>query len=182
MGRDDVRPLIWRRYNEVHGASLEVAYNCFFSKSSPLGAQAALGYRRASAERLFLENYLDLPIEQELGRALGRSFARHDIVEIGNLAADNALAMVRLWADTANDLGAECEIAVATLTRPLRAMFRRLGLTIYEIAPARSERLADRGASWGGYYEQRPVVCAGYIAEGQSRLTAIVDRHDRKRA
>jgi hypothetical protein len=182
MDRDDVSALICRRYNEVHGAMPEIAYSRFLGSASTSGLQAALGYRRASGQRLFLEAYLDLPIELELSRSLGRLFARHDIVEIGNLAADNAPAMVRLWADTANDLGSDAEVAVAALTRPLRAMFRRLGLTLYEIAPARPERLIDRGAQWGNYYRQDPVVCAGFIAEGQTRLASIIERRDRKRA
>lgn len=182
MSRREACDLISRRYAEVHGAVTTVDYHDLRVATSTSGERAALGYRRASCQRLFLECYLDRPIEAELKRLLGRPVNRNDIVEIGNLAADNAPAMVRLWADTANDLGGEAEIAVAVLTRQLRAMFRRLGLTLHEIAPARPERLADRGAQWGNYYAQDPVVCAGFILEGQARIAAMIERRDRQSA
>jgi len=172
--------LIFRRYQEVHGAAPDLSHDHFLDWGSPSGVQAALGYSRACKRRLFLEAYVDLPIEQELARALGRPFSRRDIIEIGNLAADNAWSMVRLWAETANDLGTDVEIAVSVLTRPLRAMFRRLGVTLYELSPAHAERLPDKGVRWGAYYTKDPVVCAGFIAEGQARLAAVVDRRDRK--
>jgi hypothetical protein len=182
MSRREACDLISRRYAEVHGAIPAIDYSLLRVARSVSGERAALGYRRASSQQLFLEFYLDRPIEAELTRLLGRSIQRADIVEIGNLAADNAPAMVRLWADTANDLGGEAELAVAVLTRQLRAMFRRLGLTLHEIAPARPERLADRGAQWGSYYAQDPIVCAGFILEGQTKLAAMIERRDRKRA
>ena len=182
MNCRSVNELICRRYEQVHGAAPDLNHDRFLDWGSPTGVRAALGYSRACDRRLFLEAYVDLPIEQELERSLGRPFNRRDIIEIGNLAADNALAMVRLWAETANDLGTDAEIAVSVLTRPLRAMFRRLGVTLYELMPANAERLSDKGIRWGDYYTKDPVVCAGFIAEGQARLASVVDRRDRKRA
>jgi hypothetical protein len=136
---------------------------------------AQVGYRRASTEPLFLERYLDAPVEQVLSAALHRPVARDAVVEIGNLAADDATALVELWARAANDLGTDCEIAVATLTAPLRAMFARLGLQLVELAPARIERVADPKA-WGRYYASDPRVCAGSIAEGQQALARFFSR------
>ncbi|MDH4172762.1 MAG: thermostable hemolysin, partial [Betaproteobacteria bacterium] len=52
--------------------------------------QAAAGYAAAGAQALFLEQYLDRPIEQALGAAVGRPLARGSIVEVGNLAAVSA--------------------------------------------------------------------------------------------
>lgn len=182
MERHIVHGLICRRYEEVHGAVPEIAYGRFISAGGAAATKAALGYRRAEAQALFLETYLDRPIEAELSEIFGRPISRRDIVEIGNLASDNALSMVQLWAATANDLGGDAEVAVAVLTRQLRAMFRRLGLTLHEIAPARPERLSEGGARWGRYYEQDPVVCAGLISDGQSRLAAMIRRRERKLA
>lgn len=52
--------------------------------------QAAAGYAAAGAQALFLEQYLDRPIELALGAAVGRPIARGSIVEVGNLAAISA--------------------------------------------------------------------------------------------
>ena len=89
------------------------------------------------------------------------------------------MARIDLWADTANDLGGSAEIAVAVLTAPLRSMFRRLGLRLHEIAAARPERLGASAQQWGSYYQLDPVICAGFISEGQDRLARIVRHRNR---
>lgn len=49
---------------------------------------AATGWRSAQHEPLFLERYLDQPIEQVLSQMAGQPVARKRVVEVGNLAAD----------------------------------------------------------------------------------------------
>jgi hypothetical protein len=140
-----------------------------------------VGYRRAADEALFLERYLDAPVEELVSRAIGRPTRRENIVEIGNLAADDAFAMIELWGTAANDLGAACEVAVATLTAPLRSMFARIGLPLAVLAPAIIER-SDNPADWGRYYESDPKVCAGVIADGQRAIGAFLSRRRRAAA
>ncbi len=48
---------------------------------------AALGLRNAATERLFLETYLDTPVEIRMATLCGRPVARQGIVEVGNLAS-----------------------------------------------------------------------------------------------
>ena len=147
------------------------------ARSGRIGATC--GYRRASTGPLFLEHYLDRPIEEALGEIYGRPVERSEVVEIGNLAANTSPAMVALWAKAANDLGVETEIAVAVLTAPLRAMFLRLGIPIEEIAPASPARLGETAARWGRYYALDPIVCAGRIADGQAKLARFARREPR---
>lgn len=168
--------LIARKYAAVHGAEPRLSYGNWLDAAE----KAALGYRRAGAETLFLEAYLDAPVEVLASVALGREVARSAVVEIGNFAADNALAMVKLWGSAANDLGGESEVAVATLTAPLRRMFARIGIPLVEIAPARCERLGTAAGEWGRYYAMDPVVCAGVIADGQAAIAAFLARRNRR--
>lgn len=167
--------LINRRYREAHGAHVRFSYADALSVKRGNEARAALGYRRAGEEALFLERYLDAPVEECLAAALGRPVERASVIEIGNLAADDAFAMIALWGTAANDLGAQCEIAVATLTAPLRAMFRRIGIPLMVLAPAGIEQ-ANEPALWGRYYEGEPMVCAGVIAEGQRAIGRFLAR------
>jgi hypothetical protein len=162
--------LIRERYETVHGADPDLSYDelIVLSRADRIGATC--GYRRASAGALFLEHYLDRPIEQAVADVYGRVILRSDIVEIGNLAAGTAPAMVALWAKAANDLGDETEIAVAVLTAPLRRMFARLGIALAEIAPASAQRLGPTAERWGRSYALDPIVCAGRIADGQEKL------------
>jgi len=170
--------LIGKKYREVFGATAAPGYSDWMAA----GTGAALGYRRAGAEPLFLETYLDLPVERYVSAALARVIRRDAIVEIGNFAADNAIAMVELWGRAANDLGGNGEVAVATLTRPLRRMFARIGLPITPLAPADPSRLKTGAGEWGDYYATDPMVCMGVIAEGQAAIAGFLGRRGRKAA
>lgn len=171
--------IIRRKYRDVFGAELSPCFSSFLKRPGNSGSGAVLGYRRADDEPLFCEQYIDGNLEAAVSTALSLVVARHDIVELGNFASDNAIAMVELWGDAANDLGGASEIAVATLTAPLRRMFARIGVPVVRIAPARPERLAGDAAIWGSYYRHDPWVCAGVIADGQAAIGAFLARRRR---
>jgi hypothetical protein len=135
---------------------------------------AAVGYTPAEGRRLYLEQYLDAPVEQLLAP---RGVARHSIVEVGHLAASTAglgRALIPLLAQHLHRLGYLW--VVFTATRELRNAFARLGLTPLELAVAEPARLPDGGARWGSYYEHAPVVVAGRIALGVTAGRALADR------
>ncbi len=135
---------------------------------------AALAIRRAADEPLFLEAYLDVPIETAVSGIYGRPIDRDQIVEIGCLAAVPTPALLTLWGQTALRLSERHDIAVATLTRSLRRMFARVGLPFVELTPADPQRLpGDLCDLWGRYYEAAPIVCAGNIALGATALQAF---------
>lgn len=168
--------LISRKYADVFGATARPSYAEWIGTD----CRAALGFRRANTGPLFLEAYLDNPIEKLVSAALARKVKRTAIVEIGNFAAENAIAMVELWGSAANDLGGTSEIAVATLTAPLRRMFARIGVPIAVLAPARPERLGKAAAQWGRYYASDPMICMGLIAEGQDAIASFLARRSRR--
>lgn len=172
MDACNAETLIRRRYREVFGAEIVPAFGSFVGRPKDGACAAALGYRRAGAAPLFLEAYLDEAVEAAVGRAFGKRVRREAIIEIGNFAADTAQAMIALWSAAANDLGHTGDVAVATLTAPLRRMFARLGVPIVELADADAERIGGE-STWGSYYELEPKVCAGLIGEGQKALAAF---------
>lgn len=174
--------LVCRKYLAAFGASARPDYPAWIEAGPGRTTAAALGYRRAGDAPLFLEWYLDRPVEALVSQAFGREIARQGIVEIGNFASDNALAMVELWGSAANDLSGSSEVAVATLTAPLRRMFARIGLPVIVLAPACPERLGEGAPEWGNYYAQDPQVCAGVIAEGQSAIASFLARRNRRAA
>lgn len=172
------RQLIERRYASAHGAvpAAEYPHFCIVGSGGEERPAAALGFRFASDERLFLEAYLDDPVEEAVARALGMKVGRDRIVEIGAHASESSRAVMTLWARTARHLGGVADVAVAVLTAPLRSMFVRLGIPITEICEALPARLPDGGEGWGRYYDQRPLVCAGLISEALPRLVGFDDR------
>ena len=141
-----------------------------------------MGYRRAGTEPLFLEAYLDKPIETLVSARLRRPIERDAIIEIGNLAASNVWSMIALWGEAANDLGDTSDVVVATLTAPLRRMFARIGVPVHELVEADPAKLGSAAANWGSYYAQDPRVCAGRIAEGQRAIAQFLAKRRRESA
>ena len=169
-----VRQLIADRYSAVHGAQPSIDYPDYCTIVEPDGPLAALGYRRAADGPLFLESYLDVPVEAVLARRLGRRVDRSTVVEIGDHASARPQATLRLWAKAAELLAEEAELAVAVLTAPLRRMFGRVGVPVVEIAPALPEQVGSPTA-WGRYYLSDPIVCVGEIEAGRGALEAWGD-------
>lgn len=165
--------LISNRYQEVFGANLSPSFAAYLSYKRGAMPTAALGFGRAGDQPLFLERYLDAPIEILVRRAFGQAIERSQIIEIGNFAATSPYAMIALWGTAANNLASTSEIAVATLTQPLRKIFRRIGVPIIELAPARPHRLGEQAGDWGTYFATDPRVCAGMISEGQAAINAF---------
>jgi hypothetical protein len=133
---------------------------------------AAAGYTPASGAELFLERYLDLPIETLLGRVAGRAVARRHVVEVGNLAAGLGTSRELIPALGRELYEAGYRWVVFTATRELRNAFRRLRLEPLLLAAADAARLPDGGAAWGSYYAHSPLVVGGPIAACLSRQAA----------
>lgn len=166
--RAEFEDFIAARFGRAYGARVTHFLPHLLGVRDGLGRwQAAAGYAAAGAGGLFLEQYLDRPVEQMLAAALGRPLARDGIVEVGNLAAASAGSARRLIPQLARHLHRlGYRWVVFTATRALRNSFLRLGLKPLPIARADAARLPDGGASWGAYYEQDPVVMAGRISLG----------------
>ncbi len=132
---------------------------------------AAIGLRRADEDSLFLENYLQQPVERVVEDAIGTPIRREEIVEIGNLASAGKGASVFLFVTLAAYLRQQnLTYAVVTATKSLRRSFALFGFDFIELAPADPSVLADSGASWGSYYNNDPKVLAGAIQPAFSRL------------
>lgn len=126
---------------------------------------AALGLRFAENNSLFLEQYLDQPVEQILSSATHddvNNIPRDSIVEVGNLAAHHAGGTRWLIiALTAYLQGAGYDWVTFTSVPSLRNSFRKLGLKLYDLGPAELSRLpGSQQNDWGSYYDSQPQVMA----------------------
>lgn len=134
-----------------------------------------IGYRDAANEKLFLEVYLDEPIEAAISRYLGHKVERSSIVEMGNLA-DVSPGDARMGIIAATAFLYTCGyrwVAFTGVTR-LRNGFRKLGMDVKELMVADESRLSEeQQADWGTYYHGRPVVCFGDIKQGHDNLQEL---------
>jgi len=136
---------------------------------------AVVGYRDAERHRLFLEVYMDEPIEVALSRYLGRRIERRSIVEVGNLAeAKPGDARMAIIAATAYLREAGYDWVVFTGVVKLRNAFRKLGLMPKELQEADERRLSEaERKQWGSYYAGQPVICFGDIRFGYDSLQEL---------
>ncbi|MGN5150800.1 thermostable hemolysin [Aeromonas enteropelogenes] len=131
----------------------------------------ACGLNLASAGALYLEQYLEHPVEAAIETRLGVRPERQRIIEVGNLACSepgNArlmfAALCRLLCDNALDY------VVFTGTAKLRNSFHRLRLNPVELAPAQAHQVGEDAAAWGEYYRCQPRVMVGDLNQGREVL------------
>jgi hypothetical protein len=129
---------------------------------------AVAGYRSAM-EPLFLERYLDVPIEAAL--APTGAINRSQVVEVGNFASARPGEGRRLLLALGAHLAAkDVQWVAGTLTAELRQLVVRLGLGVVALAPARGERLGAEVKHWGSYFDHEPIVVAGYLPAALATL------------
>jgi hypothetical protein len=137
--------------------------------------RAILGFHDAALGELFLEAYLDEPVEAAISHYMGIRVDRSNIVEVGNLAeAEPGDARMAIIAATAYLRAAGFRWVVFTGGVRLRNAFRRLGLEPKEMIEADVDRLPEsERQQWGSYYRDQPVVCFGDIHEGHDNLQEL---------
>ena len=164
-----VADFIRRRFLHAYGAEPSLRIPALLALTTAQGSLlAAVGVRNAALEKLFLEDYLSVPVESVMPVA---GIERHRIAEIAHLAGVEAgvsrflFASLSVWLD-----GAGYDWVVCTGTDQLRNSFPRLGIATQVLATADPAMLPDGGAGWGRYYDHHPVVMAIRVADGMSAL------------
>lgn len=135
------------------------------------------GYREALGHQLFVEKYLDDPVEVVLSRAIDERIPREAIVEVGNLAeAGQGGARDAIIALVSYLYGAGYSWGVATIIPRLSNAFRRVGLMPVELVSADIHRLSEaEQKEWGSYYDHSPFVAAMDIRMAYRTLEMYAD-------
>jgi hypothetical protein len=159
---------IQQRFRKAHGADIRHFMPELFGVNNASGGLCAVaGVRQASREQLFLERYLDEPIDPLISAAADCAVDRAGIVEVGNLAAsDTGSARMSIIAITYLLAMGGLEWVAFTGNIGLVNSFHRLGLKPVTLCAADPARLGDDRHSWGSYYESKPWVHVGNIRAG----------------
>jgi hypothetical protein len=171
-GTQTVRSFIESVYGRVYGAEIRDHYPEICFRADDNGSVvAAAGIRRAAAGRLYLEHYLDAPIEDVIQTYTDEKVSRDQIVEIGNLVSNQSgqcRSFFKLLCGELHDLGVR--YAVATATRPLRRIFQYAGFESHFLAVADPSRVPGAVAQWGSYYATDPHVVFGNVIDSHASL------------
>jgi Thermostable hemolysin len=185
-GRDDLEAYVRTRFAAKHGAAVRTFMPTLISFRDRHGElRGVAGIRGAEESRLYLEQYLDCPIEERLTASL-QSLAvdrggvpavrRDEIVEVGNLAGASCRAAVRMVAQLPVFLmHHRYSWIVFTATGALRQILEGFGAPLIELGRADPSSVATSADSWGRYYETDPRVFAGYLPDAD-RLAGFAHR------
>lgn len=179
LRRAEAEHFVYRCFERHYGARIGHFMPLLMGLSSGDGELGAvLGLRPAGDEPLFLETYLERPVEEVLGQRVGAAVARERIMEVGNLAVSHpGGGRWLITALTAYLTTTPFEWVVFTIGPALQNAFTRLGLRLVDLGAADPAALPARERrDWGSYYDQRPRVMAGRIAEGHAALRALCEQ------
>lgn len=119
------------------------------------------GLRPAVCSSLFIEQYLDRRIEEEVALHTGFPVRRDRIIEIGNLAGHYpgvTRALFPILTELLLKRGYEW--CVCNTTPTVQNALLRLGIPIIPMVRALPERLGDERYTWGSYYASETTVIA----------------------
>lgn len=161
--RAEVESFIHEVFKRAYGANVTQFMPTLIALRDQNGIlMAAFGMRDAAQGHLFLERYLDAPIEQVFSEHFNQPITRDQITEIGNLAVANprnAGILIAHVIQQSLDMGVKW--CVATAHHSLQNGLIKGGRDVYPLALADKSRLShEEQAQWGNYYENQPQVIA----------------------
>lgn len=151
------------KFQSTYGAELDTFLPYMLTMHCAGQITGVAGINSAASGPLFLEQYLDEPLQSRIETLVGQAPKRSSIVEIGNLVSATNGGSLAIFIVLASALAA-CgyEHMVFTATRKLRNRFERLGFEFQYLADAELDCLPDTSAgSWGSYYDNEPQVVIG---------------------
>lgn len=164
-GRGELEAFVAEAFRRGHDATVASFMPTLLSLRDGSGRlRSVVGLRGATVAPLYLEQYLEQPVETAIAAATGRPIRREQVVEVGNLAGSNCRAAVRMVALLPTYLlSLEYRWIVFTATGAVRGILQGFGAPLVELARADGSRVADGPDHWGRYYDTDPRVLAGYL-------------------
>jgi hypothetical protein len=175
--RAELEAYVRDRFAAKHGANVRSFMPTLLSFRNRHGElRGVAGIRSAGESPLYLEHYLDQPIERLVTASLSardgvhpaatRPVRRDEIVEVGNLAGTNCRAAVRMVAQLpAYLMSRRYSWIVFTATSSVRQILAGFGAPLIELGRADPARVAAAPDGWGRYYETDPRLFAGYLPD-----------------
>jgi hypothetical protein len=148
-----------KRYQEIHCARPARVNPILLVAYRDTAVVGCLGISPAESGPLLAETYLDVPITEFLGTLGLERVRRHELVEVGSLAAENGRVALSLLTQAPHFLQDGYSYAILTATRLVRRLIRCAGIVTRELALAHKQSLpSSQRRGWGRYYDDDPRV------------------------
>ncbi|MEH6451994.1 MAG: thermostable hemolysin [Psychromonas sp.] len=171
--RKEVEHYVASRYAlafDAHITEFMPTFLCVYSEEE--GLLSVCGYRIASQEPLFLEQYLPLPADKIMEKQFSQTIKRSNLIEFGQLASfSKGISPLHFLLIAKYLIEEGFEWCIFTATDPLFAMMAHLGLAPTALSSADESHIPNAQATWGTYYHTSPRVSAGNLKVGLSQLT-----------
>jgi hypothetical protein len=179
--RAELEAFVRTAFARKHDASVSSFMPTLLSFRDASGElRGVIGVRDAASKALYLEQYLEQPVEAAIAAATGRVVQRHEVVEVGNLAGANCRAAMRMVATLPSYLLVrDYRWIVFTATSAVRGILQGFRAPLVELARADNARVAHGDDRWGRYYENDPRVLAGYLPTSRGIPGFSLATHDR---
>ncbi len=172
--RGDIERHIAGVFAKAYGAEVTGFAPYLMSMACAGNVSAAAGIRPADTGPLFLEQYLDDPVEQVLGHTYGRTIERQEIFELGNLVALRPGVCQLFYLIMAGVMSrTKLNTVIFAGTKQVVKGVSRLGFQIEPIVAADPSRLGDAAAKWGNYYDHEPQVMAIDLTRSMETLSGL---------
>lgn len=166
--RRELETFVHAAFVRAHGAHVRSFMPTLLGLRSHRGLCGVVGFRLAHSEPLYLEHYLERPIQALIAEHSGKPAQRDEIVEVGNLAGASCRAACHLVAVLPQYLLARQQRwIVFTATSAVRTVLRRLNAPVFELSPAHAHSVSGQPDHWGRYYESDPRVMVGYLPDSK---------------
>lgn len=164
--RAQLESFIADKYQRVYHAELQEFLPLIISISQAETPVGAFGLRPGHYRPMFLEQYLDSPVEHQVAAISRQPVDRSSLVEVGNLVVSrNGFGPLLLVSLAMSLAKAGFEWMVFTVTEQVERLIRRLGFSPHYLVFADPDRLTEDKASWGTYYANNPRVMVGSLAQ-----------------
>lgn len=171
--RKRLEQYIAEHYAKVYGAKLHSFLPLILAMSDKDTFHGAVGLRPGSCGPLFLETYLDQPVEQTVTGSIKRPIDRNSLVEIGNLVTTQKGSSLFLFIFMTHVLSLSgYQWMVFTATPQVHKLIRRLDYEPLILGEASPNRLGYQANLWGTYYASHPKIMLVNIRDADQVLAA----------
>ncbi|WP_019528186.1 thermostable hemolysin [Dasania marina] len=169
--RQQVEAYIAQQFTTVYGATISEFMPQLLTLCCEDNVSSVVGIRIAASRELFLEQYLDRPIEQQLAETINKGVSRGTVAEIGNLAATHrgSSQLIFLYLTLVLSLS-PLQWVVFTATKQVQTIMARCGFDLHIIGAAQPEKLTNGVAGWGSYYAGQPNIAAVNIRQALAAI------------
>jgi hypothetical protein len=162
VGRIDAENFIKQGFSKAYGANISLSMPQILTVKNG-NFKAALGIRSAK-EPLFIEQYLNTPIEQTHA-LIKENIARSNIVEIGSLYSNAIRFTLPLFLVTAVSLFYKnYQYLTFAGTSHVLNILSKAGVEYSTLCDAKKHALTPSSDDWGSYYETSPKVVVVSLA------------------